>query len=80
MELNRKNDLQKTWICLMANFCDKQRELLCESSGSSIAQSELSNTADLAQQQVVHSVQETFSPSDLSTDPTAEMLHQDVKI
>ena len=74
-EWNRKIALQKTWIGLKSHFRDAQRELRA-SFGSSIAQSELNNTANLIQQ-VVHGVQEALSPADMgTTDPTVEMLQQ----
>ena len=50
-EWNRKPDIQKTWIALKTHFRQARKELK-ETSGSTIGNSQLHNTANLVQQVV----------------------------
>lgn len=76
-EWNRKPNVQKTWANLKAHFRTAQRELR-ESTGSTIAQYQLHETANLVQQ-VVDGIQQVLLPDDAGPDPTTEILQQVMK-
>ena len=73
-EWNRKPAVEKTWIALKAHFRTARKELK-ETSGPTIGNSQLNETANLVQQ-VVEGVQQALLPSDGAPDPTTEILQQ----
>ncbi len=74
IEWNRKPALQKTWIAFKTHF-RKARQELKESSGDTIANSRLTEQANLVQQ-VVDGVQQALLPPDGTADPTTDILQQ----
>jgi hypothetical protein len=73
-EWNRKPDVQKTWITFKTHFRQARKELK-ESSGATIENSDLNQTANLVQQ-VVDGVQQALLPPNGATDATSEILQQ----